>query len=125
MWRSCSIGKRTSRSFRNQQRHARTACPTRGPAAEATDLFVYRVERELGALASTLGGLDGLVFMAGVGEHAPEIRRRMREPLGDPDRRRATIARQTIKVLRSHAVNRSSMPAWLVVSPGEEGISSW
>jgi acetate kinase len=46
-------------------------------AAEAVDLFVYRIARELGALAATLGGLDGLVFTAGIGEHAPEIRRRI------------------------------------------------
>jgi len=46
-------------------------------AAEAVELFVYRVARELGALAATLGGLDGLVFTAGIGEHSPEIRRRV------------------------------------------------
>src|SRR5262249_54548926 len=41
------------------------------PAArDAVDLFVYRVGLELGALASALGGLDALVFTAGIGEHA-------------------------------------------------------
>lgn len=48
-------------------------------AEDAVDLFVYRIARELGALAATLGGLDGLVFTAGIGEHAPEIRRRVCE----------------------------------------------
>ncbi len=48
-------------------------------AAEAVDLFVYRVGRELGSLAAALGGLDALVFTAGIGEHAPEIRRRVCE----------------------------------------------
>jgi acetate kinase len=48
-------------------------------AAEAVELFVYRVAREIGALAAVLGGLDGLVFTAGIGEHAPEIRRRVCE----------------------------------------------
>ncbi|MGH7248567.1 MAG: acetate/propionate family kinase, partial [Pseudomonadota bacterium] len=48
-------------------------------AAEAVDLFVYRVCRELGSLAAALGGLDALVFTAGIGEHAPEIRRRVCE----------------------------------------------
>jgi acetate kinase len=43
-------------------------------AAEAVELFVYRVAREAGALASSLGGLDGLVFTAGIGEHAPPVR---------------------------------------------------
>jgi len=46
-------------------------------AAEAIDLFVYRISRELGSLAAALGGLDGLVFTAGIGEHAAEIRRRV------------------------------------------------
>jgi len=44
-------------------------------AAEAVELFVYRIGRELGSLAAALGGLDALVFTAGIGEHAPEIRR--------------------------------------------------
>ncbi|MBV8449425.1 MAG: acetate kinase, partial [Hyphomicrobiales bacterium] len=44
-------------------------------AAEAVDLFVYRVCRELGSLAAALGGVDLLVFTAGIGEHAPQIRR--------------------------------------------------
>ncbi len=46
-------------------------------AAEAIDLFVYRICRELGSLAAALDGLDALVFTAGIGEHAPEIRRRV------------------------------------------------
>jgi acetate kinase len=48
------------------------------PAAkEAVDLFVYRIGRELGSLAAALGGLDALVFTAGIGEHAAEIRARV------------------------------------------------
>jgi len=46
-------------------------------AAMALDVFVYRIGRELGSLAAALGGLDALVFTAGIGEHAPEIRRRV------------------------------------------------
>ncbi len=51
-------------------------------AANAVDLFVYRIGRELGSLAAGLGGLDALVFTAGIGEHAPEIRRRVCEQAG-------------------------------------------
>ena len=43
-------------------------------AAEAVELFAYRIAREAGALASSLVGLDGIVFTAGIGEHAPPIR---------------------------------------------------
>ena len=46
-------------------------------AAFAIDLYVYRVGRELGSLAAALGGLDALVFTAGIGEHAPLIRARI------------------------------------------------
>jgi len=43
-------------------------------AKEAIDLFVYRVVREVGSLAAALGGLDGLVFTGGIGEHDAEVR---------------------------------------------------
>ena len=56
-------------------RASATTCATCWPAtspraALAIDYFVYRIARELGALAAALGGLDGLVFTAGIGEHA-------------------------------------------------------
>jgi acetate kinase len=40
----------------------------------AIDLFVYRIGREMGSLAAALGGLDAIVFTAGIGEHAITIR---------------------------------------------------
>jgi acetate kinase len=43
-------------------------------AREALDLFNYHIACEIGGLAVALGGLDGLVFTAGIGEHAPAIR---------------------------------------------------
>jgi acetate kinase len=46
-------------------------------AAEALDLFVYRIERELGSLSAALGGLDALVFTGGIGENAASIRARV------------------------------------------------
>jgi acetate kinase len=46
-------------------------------ARKAIDLFVYRIKRELGSLAAALGGIDALVFTAGIGEHAAEIRARV------------------------------------------------
>jgi acetate kinase len=46
-------------------------------AVRALDVFVYRVGRELGSLAAALGGLDALVFTAGIGEHAAPIRARV------------------------------------------------
>lgn len=49
----------------------------RPEAREALDLFVYRLSREIGGLAAALGGVDRLVFTAGVGENAAEIRARV------------------------------------------------
>ncbi len=46
----------------------------RPEAREALDLFVYRLSREIGGLAAALGGVDRLVFTAGVGENAAAIR---------------------------------------------------
>jgi acetate kinase len=48
------------------------------PAARlAVDYFIYRVAKEIGALAAVLGGLDALVFTAGIGENSAEVRRRI------------------------------------------------
>ncbi len=56
----------------------RTLLASREPRAKlAVDLFVYRISRELGSLAAALGGLDAIVFTAGVGENSAEIRARV------------------------------------------------
>ena len=46
-------------------------------AALAVELFVYRAVQAIGSMAATLGGLDGLVFTGGVGEHNSEVRARI------------------------------------------------
>jgi acetate kinase len=43
----------------------------------AIDVYVYRIGRELGSLAAALGGLDAVVFTAGIGENAASIRERV------------------------------------------------
>ncbi len=43
----------------------------------AVDYFVYQATKQIAAMASVLGGLDALVFTAGIGENSAEIRRRM------------------------------------------------
>jgi len=50
-------------------------------AARALDYLVYRIAREAGALAAAMGGIDGIVFTAGIGERSPAIRRRVMERL--------------------------------------------
>jgi acetate kinase len=46
-------------------------------AGLAIDLFIYRIRRELGSLVAALGGLDSLVFTAGIGENSAAIRERI------------------------------------------------
>jgi acetate kinase len=46
-------------------------------AKAAIDLYVYRIGRDLGSLAAALGGLDAIVFTAGIGENSPVIRERV------------------------------------------------
>ena len=51
-------------------------------AAEALDLFAYRVIRELGSLIAAMGGLDAFVFTAGIGEHSARMREAICKGLG-------------------------------------------
>ncbi len=58
-------------------RHVRDPGESGERARIALDLFVRRIVREIGSLAAALGGLDMLVFTAGIGEHSGEIRARV------------------------------------------------
>lgn len=53
------------------------AASDRAEAADAIELFVWRAAREVAALTASLGGLDGIVFTAGIGEHQADIRSRI------------------------------------------------
>jgi acetate kinase len=56
----------------------RTLLASSAPRARlALDLYCYRIARELGSMAAVLGGLDALVFTAGIGENAAPIRARV------------------------------------------------
>jgi acetate kinase len=88
-------------------------------AAEAVALFVYRIVREIGALAATLGGVDGLVLTGGIGEHDVAGRAEIAEGcrwLGvdlDPVRNAKGAGRITS--------DASRIPAW-VIPTDEEGM---
>jgi acetate kinase len=102
----------------------------------ALDHFVYRIALAAGMLASSMGGIDGLVFTAGIGENAPRIREAVVERLAwlglelDPEANakggprisregsrvachviptdeELMIARHTLDVLRAQAANIS------------------
>ena len=68
--RPCLQAVGAARHLGYQQRHARSAREPRAVPRLAVDYFVYRAAKEIGALAAVLGGVDGLVFTAGIGERA-------------------------------------------------------
>lgn len=79
-------------------------------AAEAVALFAYRILHELGALAAAIGGLDALVFTAGIGEHAPRVR--------------AAVLRQAawLGLALDDAANTAGGP---LISPPGSAASAW
>ncbi len=88
----------------------------------ALDMYVRRIVREIGALTAVLGGLDMLVFTAGIGEHSVELRRRVCEGLGwlgvalDPE---ANAAQATILSTPDSAVRVAMEPTneeWIAAS---------
>lgn len=76
----------------------------------AIDYFVYRLARELGGLAAAMGGLDALVFTAGIGENSPAIRERVCQ--------RA----EWLGIHIDHAANASGGPR---ISRGDSPVSVW
>jgi acetate kinase len=77
----------------------------------AIDIFIYRIRKYIGAYTLIMGGLDALVFTAGIGEKAPQIRRKIcqglffclnKKPkvLVIPTNEELVIARQTFKLIR-------------------------
>jgi acetate kinase len=65
----------------SDMRQVLSELPHNSDARLAIELYVHRIRQTVGAMAATLGGIDALVFTAGVGEHAPEIRERVCENL--------------------------------------------
>ncbi|BCZ48066.1 acetate kinase [Clostridium gelidum] len=58
-------------------RDIRSGVERKDPRAILTmDIFGYQIKKQIGAYAAAMAGVDGIVFTAGVGEHAPEIRGR-------------------------------------------------
>ena len=90
-------------------------------AKEAVELFAYRIAREAGAMISSLGGLDGFVFTAGIGEHAPVIREMVCARLGwlgievDP----AANAKDACVITRPE----SRIPVWVIPTNEEAMIA--
>lgn len=86
-------------------------------ARQAVELYVYCVVREAGALIACLGGIDGLVFTAGIGEHAAPVRERVCAALSwlgvelDP--------RANARHERRISTPASALPVWVVPTDEE------
>lgn len=92
------------------------------PAARlAIDYFVYRIVKEVGGLAAVLGGLDGLVFTAGIGEKAAPIRAEVCDALRwlglDID------AEANLRAARCISVNESRISACVIPTDEELTIA--
>ncbi|KAB0269128.1 acetate/propionate family kinase [Microvirga brassicacearum] len=66
----------------NDMRVLRERATTNPDAKRAIDLFVYRITREIGSLVAALGGIDGLIFTAGIGENDVATRAEVTNSLG-------------------------------------------
>jgi acetate kinase len=88
-------------------------------AAEAVEMFCERAARETASLAAALGGLDALVFTAGIGEHAPVIRERIAAKLAwlGLELDREANARHGPRI----SASASRVAAW-VIPTDEEGV---
>jgi acetate kinase len=85
----------------------------------ALDLFIYRIGRELGSLAAALGGLDAIVFTAGIGENAVTIRDRVCKDAAWLGIEIDTAANRTLRRSGLITTSGSRVPAW-VLSTNEE-----
>jgi acetate kinase len=102
----------------------RTLRQSKAPeAAAAIALFVYRIVREVGSLAAALGGLDGLVFTAGIGEHDPATRAEVSAGCGwlglKLDSTRNTLGNGRI------SADGTSVSAWVVPTDEERMIARY
>src|SRR5512132_2955888 len=67
--------------FSSDMRQVLSALPHNPNARLAVDVYVHYIVKTIGAMTATLGGIDALVFAAGVGERSAEIRKRVCEKL--------------------------------------------
>ena len=86
-------------------------------ARQAVELFCYRIGRELGSLAAALGGLDAVVFTAGIGEHAAAVRARSAAtPRGWAS---SSMPRPTRQAGRASAPDASRVAVWVIPTDEE------
>jgi len=88
-------------------------------AHDAIEMFCYRVRKYIGAYLAVLGQVEAVVFGGGIGERAPEIRRRICEPL-EPIGLRIDAARNTALVGAEGKFSSDSSQIAAYVIPSDE-----
>jgi acetate kinase len=94
-------------------------------ARAALALYVERIVREIGALTAVLGGLDLLVFTAGIGEHNAELRRRICARLGfagvvlDEQANRVHAALISAPISRTAVAVEPTSEEWIAASQAQ------
>jgi acetate kinase len=103
----------------------RAAAEGDGRAELALEIFAYRVRKYLGAYAAALGGLDGVAFSGGIGEHSPTMRARIcrsLEFLGivlDAERNRQATGADAASI----SADDSAVPLWVIPTDEELQIA--
>jgi acetate kinase len=100
----------------NDMRDVLAASRGRGAAASrarlALDMFIYRIEKYIGAYQAAMGGLDAVIFTAGIGENNPWLIKRIEKDMRGvvskktrflviPTNEELLIARDTYRIVRS------------------------
>ncbi len=86
-------------------------------ACQAIDFYVYRINREVGAMSAIMGGLDALVFTGGVGENSAAIRNRICDLAAWTGIKMDTQANEDNALCIS--TSDSSVPVWVVPTQEE------
>ncbi len=95
--------------------------PHNPDARLAVDVYVHRIVKTIGAMAATLGGIDALVFTAGVGEGSPEIRKRVCEKLKHLDLEPDQAANENCKP--DADISMQASPARILVIATREDLT--
>lgn len=83
-------------------------------AKEALALFSYRIVREIGSMVAALGGLDAIIFTAGIGENAIELREGVCQELGWLGLEIDPAANKVRGKLAKFSTENSKVQAWVV-----------
>src|SRR5690606_9894969 len=97
------------------------AAATNVEARRAIDLFVYRIKREIGSLIAALGGIDGLVFTAGIGENDAATRAEIVSGL----RWAGFVLDEVANRSGGPCISSGSGPTAWVIPTNEERVMAW